>query len=64
MEEQEKEEDDKSSTEGMSMVQKFQYKRAKHLAAKKAEEIRKKEMKKRDIEQLKVKFEEFSHCIV
>ena len=46
------------------MAQKFQHKRAKHLAAKKAEEFRKKEMKRRDIEQLKLKFEEFSHCIV
>ena len=64
MEEAAKEEDDKSSTEGMSVVEKFQHKRAKHMAARKAEELRKKEMKKRDIEQLKVKFEEFSHCIV
>ena len=43
MEEKEPEkEDDKSSTEGMSMIQKFQYRRAKNTARKKAEELRKK----------------------
>ena len=57
-------EHDKDSTEGMNMAQKFQHRRAKDAAARMADKQRTEQMKKREIEQLKVKFEEFSHCIV